>query len=357
MVGLRISTEKLAAVLLLVFCFAMPAAASDAEDGLKGPRDLTKEECAAALKELKPPLTRLALADSQFYIGCIAYRDNSASYSFKPWFRKAVEGYRREAEQGDARAQVRMGDMHRHGYGFPLPNPRKAASWYRKAAEQGNIRAQMQLGRLYRHGKPSVMGYPYLGGFWPNGGKAVHWYRKAAERGVVEAQYALGDMYSRGHRVPRDGAEAAVWYKKAAKNGSGSGRAEHELGDIYHDGTGVPRDGAQAESWYRKSAERGFAQSLIALGDMYREGDIIARDEAEAKHWYRKAVEQESIPEVQAKAQYWLDYMRPEEEAAFFETTEDMHPLKKAAKKTAGFVVWFTAETAIAVLEGLASSR
>jgi TolA-binding protein len=72
------------------------------------------------------------------------------------------------AQQGDAEAQVNVGEIFERGTGGE-PNYEVAAIWYTKAAEQGNSRAQFNLGTLYEQG----LGVP------KNKLLALNWYRKA----------------------------------------------------------------------------------------------------------------------------------------------------------------------------------
>src|ERR1039458_7231012 len=72
------------------------------------------------------------------------------------------------AEQGNPRAQARLGYMYDAGEGVPKDNA-EAMKWYRKAADQ---------------------------------------FRKAADQGNADGQYHLGAMYYYGQGVPKDYAEA-----------------------------------------------------------------------------------------------------------------------------------------------------
>ena len=73
------------------------------------------------------------------------------------------------AEQGDALAQVYVGEIFEKGMGV-APDYATAAQWYRKAADQGNARAQISLGFLYERGF----------GVNRDPTTALSWYRKAA---------------------------------------------------------------------------------------------------------------------------------------------------------------------------------
>ena len=112
------------------------------------------------------------------------------------------------AEQGDADAQLSLGDMYGDGNGVPQDFT-QATQWYRKAAEQGNVNAQFDLGILY--GGPQ--GAPH------SNVQSAQWFRKAAEQGLALAQFNLAMAYSTGIGVPKDDVLAYMWYNLAATNG------------------------------------------------------------------------------------------------------------------------------------------
>ena len=123
-------------------------------------------------------------------------------------YTKAIEWYRKSAEQGYARAQYNLGVMYQNGYGISQDYT-EAVKWCRKAAEQGDATAQSNLGWMYQDGKGVVKDVT----------EAVKWYRKSAEQGDARAQSNLGIMYETGKGVSKDIAEAVKWYQKAAKQG------------------------------------------------------------------------------------------------------------------------------------------
>ena len=55
------------------------------------------------------------------------------------------------SEQGDAKAQFRLGEMYENGEGVEK-DYREAVKWYTKAAQQGLASAQNNLGGMYRNG-------------------------------------------------------------------------------------------------------------------------------------------------------------------------------------------------------------
>lgn len=92
---------------------------------------------------------------------------------------------------------------------FKRGDYRTANRLMRPLAEQGEAKAQNKLGQMFALGRGVPRDYS----------EAVRWYRKAAEQGVAEAQFNLGFMYDLGRGVPRDYVEAHKWLDLAAKAG------------------------------------------------------------------------------------------------------------------------------------------
>ena len=113
------------------------------------------------------------------------------------------------ADQGDAKAQIKIGEMHFRGQCGPQ-NDTEAAKWYQKAAEQGSSEAQVYLGVVYSKGK----GVPQ------SDAEAVSWFRKAAEQGNVLGQRLLGGMYAAGRGVAQDYMQAYMWLSLAFEKGN-----------------------------------------------------------------------------------------------------------------------------------------
>ena len=194
-------------------------------------------------------------------------------------YAKAVEWYRKAAEQGNARGQNDLGYCYYSGKGV-TKDYAKAVEWYRKAAEQGHATAQNNLGNCYYSGEGVTKDYA----------KAVEWYRKAAEQGYAWGQYNLGNCYYYGNGETQDYAKAVEWYTKAAEQGNAS--AQNSLGNCYYLGDGVTRNDAKAVEWWRKAAEQGNANAQGQLGFCYLYGIGVTQNDAKAVEWYRKAAEQ-----------------------------------------------------------------
>ncbi len=121
---------------------------------------------------------------------------------------KSFEEYSSLAKQGDAKAQLYLGDMYAAGAGVPQ-DYKEAARWYRKAAEQGEAAAQARLGAMYA----------FEDGVPLDNKLALKWFRKSAEQGNAFAQGLLGVMYMRGKGVPRDNVESYAWLNISVAQG------------------------------------------------------------------------------------------------------------------------------------------
>ena len=114
------------------------------------------------------------------------------------------EGYKVKAEQGNAIAQLNLGNCYVNGDGVAKDSV-QAFSWFRKSAEQGDARAQFNLGLCYVNGD----------GVAKDSVQAVAWYRKSAEQGNAFAQQNLGVCYVNGDGVAKDEIEAYAYWNLA----------------------------------------------------------------------------------------------------------------------------------------------
>jgi Sel1 repeat len=167
--------------------------------------------------------------------------------------KEAASVCRASAEQGDAKAQYRLGSLYYDGQGVPKDYA-EALRWYRKSADQGDAGGQNGLGFLYFHGQ----GVPQ------DDAEAVSWWQKAADQGYAKAQYSLGNMYYHGYGITHDNTKAALWYRKAAEQGYAL--AESGIGFMEYYGYGVPKDRADSDRWFHKAAEQGDEYAQRALG-------------------------------------------------------------------------------------------
>jgi len=159
----------------------------------------------------------------------------------------------------------------------------------RKAAEQGDAKAQNKLGEDYDLGEGVPQDYA----------QAAVWYRKAAEQGLAEAQTSLGAMYDNGQGVPQDYAQAAIWFRKAAEQGDAD--AQWCLAELFKVGQGVPQDYAEAYFWLDIAGAAGI-EGAKQLGEDINK----SRDEA-ASH-----LTPTELSRVQERARKWFEDHPPE---------------------------------------------
>jgi hypothetical protein len=82
-------------------------------------------------------------------------------------------------------------------------------------AEQGDVRAQYRLGRLYETG----------GGVAQDDAQALRWFEAAGAQGDKQALVSIGIFHQDGLGVPQDTFKAYMWWEIAARHGSGLARA------------------------------------------------------------------------------------------------------------------------------------
>ena len=122
----------------------------------------------------------------------VAYDRANYASALKVWLPKAKEG--------DAAAQLYVGEIFEKGLGEQT-DYQAAAQWYEKAANQGNFQAQLNLGHLYEKG----LGVPQ------NKDTAMRWYRKSAGLDEAGLQYtpAIDAVAINTNSNPVDNASAS----------------------------------------------------------------------------------------------------------------------------------------------------
>jgi TPR repeat protein len=152
---------------------------------------------------------------------------------------KALEmGLHELAEKGEAAAQYwhSMGTM----------DAREGARWCRLAAEQGYARAQLKLGECHQAGDGAPRDQR----------EAARLFRLAADQGLVGAQNNFGACCAKGDGVPMNKREAIRYLRLAAEQGDSC--AQYNLGASYYNGDGVSRDKREGIRLFRLSGEQGY---------------------------------------------------------------------------------------------------
>src|SRR5438876_118745 len=87
---------------------------------------------------------------------------------------------------------------------------------WRPLADQGNADAEWRLGDMFYYGQGVQKNYP----------EAAKWYRKAADQGDVWSQHKLANMFYEGEGVPQDIEQAHMWANLAT---AGSNLADRDI--------------------------------------------------------------------------------------------------------------------------------
>ena len=128
----------------------------------------------------------------------------------------------------------------------------------KKEAENGNAAAQVELGFCYQNGE----------GVAKDEKEAVNWFKSAAEKGNDKAQCVYALHCEIGHHVPKDEKEAFNWYKKSADQGYAP--AQCKLAQYYQAGLGTTADLSKAIELYKKAALQGYPEAEYRLGEIGR---------------------------------------------------------------------------------------
>ena len=229
--------------------------------------------------------------------------------------KKAVELFRKSAEQGDARGQWLLGLCYRSGTGVEKDG-RKAFNLFQKSADQGSSSGQELLSFCYYRGL----------GVEKNERKAFDLAKASAEQGNAEGQGLLAMYYLMGIGVRKDEIKAFDLAKSSAKQGVAIGQTvlaicylegigtqkdekkafeliklsseqgdaigQYLLGGLYLEGRGVPADANKAFDLFKSSAKQDCATGQALLGKCYLEGIVVTKDYKRAIYWLERAVEQ-----------------------------------------------------------------
>lgn len=196
--------------------------------------------------------------------------------------RAVFQMYYDQAQAGSAAGQYNLAYAYSKGIGVPK-DEEKASYYLRKAADQGDTESLMWMGSRYFFGT----------GVRKDEAAAARAFKQAAEKGHVTAMEWLGYMYGSGLGIEKDPKRAVEWHQKAA--GAGDKLAAYNLGNCYADGKGVPRDSAKALQWYKRAADAGYRDAAGAIGRVYYRSAArgkstdVRGDFMRAKQWYLKA--------------------------------------------------------------------
>ncbi len=159
------------------------------------------------------------------------------------------------AEAGSAYFQCKFAEHYGRGDGI-AKDEAKAIEWYKKAAEQGNYNAWDKLGDCYYNGTGVEQSYK----------EAVRCYHESVSQNTIwslETQYKLAECYFHGIGTEKNEQEAFRWYKKSAKDNT---KSKYKVAECYYHGFGIKQDYKSAIEWYNDFIQ---SSSLIRESDYY----------------------------------------------------------------------------------------
>jgi TPR repeat protein len=181
---------------------------------------------------------------------------------------KAIDLYKRAAEQGHPLARYNLAVHYREGNGVPRDFV-QASEWFAKSAEGGLVSAMVEYGYALTYGR----------GTKKNPRRGVEWLQQAAEAGSMRAKIYLGQTYRLGaycgreplpcSTIPQDLDLALLWYGRVAEAGDSDGEAKVAL--IMEHGEGLPNPQPEiATRYWRLAAHGGDAHAQVEFAELLR---------------------------------------------------------------------------------------
>jgi len=197
------------------------------------------------------------------------------------------------AEQGNAEAQYKVGEMYETGRGVDQDRE-KAREWYTKAAKQDHPKSRYRL--LFLDIQKSGMNVERK--------QQLTQLQKDANSGVGDAQYFLGKMYAAGVGVPKNISNAQTWLSKATFNGITE--AETDLIAVQEEiaraeaSQAQKKAAAEAERKKQEAAEKARKEREAKQA---REKQLAAKREAQQREAARREAERQQKERAAAAAQ------------------------------------------------------
>ena len=250
----------------------------------------------------------------------------------EPNYIKAFVCFKTSAQAGYWKAQMKLGDYYRDGYGTKK-NAIEAQEWYSRGFETINKYAKFgdedfiyELGECYRMGngveqdidkacaifselaeKCSPETLCRIGFIYEliDIDVSLQWLKKSANMGCSDAFIELGDLFNLGLFVEEDKKEALAWYKKAYEAGNAHGCGK--IGFAYYYGTDVEENKAEAIKWFERAAVVGDYSCAYYAGEYYENGDGVEKNIEKAVEWYLISAEkQRDLMAMHALIKYYL---------------------------------------------------
>ncbi|MEG0974973.1 MAG: tetratricopeptide repeat protein [Comamonas sp.] len=218
----------------------------------------------------------------------------------------SLQVLRRQAQEGDTRAQVELGLYYYRNAGLPQAGA-LARQWWGQAADHGDARAMAGLGYMLGTGTGGVRDVP----------TGRQWLQRAASAGLSKANYLLS-LVERRNTGPRAMQQARLLLEQAARDGDAMALndlgVERELDgrmgeakELYVQAQALGSQTAQQNlsrlanyqraseteqlARLRARADDGNADALLELAYRYHLGRGVQRNFATAIQYYRRAAD------------------------------------------------------------------
>lgn len=209
---------------------------------------------------------------------------------------KAIEWFRKAAQNGSAKACFNLGVVYYNGDGVPA-NPDTACKWFLIASKAGDPSGIEAFERSLRESTAvsaamceTAAGDTYLlGKEYPQDyARALSSYQEAARQKYGPAEERLAQIYDRGLGVSIDKQVSFEHLQRAA--GLGQPSSAYWVGRAYLTGSVGTKDPKLALKWLEKSAMMQFPPAMMSLAAIYKTGDGVKQDQKKALMWYLLAV-------------------------------------------------------------------
>jgi TPR repeat protein len=182
------------------------------------------------------------------------------------------------SKTGDAESQYYLGLIYLTE-DWPGKDIPKAISYLRSSADQNNAEAMWKLGDLYDNGlgvKKDLL-------------IALDWYRKSKRTVTLKSKIQFQKNVN-GKFIPQSTSDLINdMTKKSLDNNV---EEQFKLANIYYDGQLVEPDDKQAFDWYIEAAKNSHSYSMLMVGYMYCRGIGVEKDINKANKWLEQTTKE-----------------------------------------------------------------
>lgn len=237
-----------------------------------------------------------------------------------------VADIRYYAQQGNAEAAARLGDIYRWGLYGVTDTLSKALEWYEKAFYLGDSQSAYKLGTMYL-----IINQDDFDKHRDAEQKATAWLTKAAEAGVQDAWFYLANL----RRYDDDRNESYLWAQKADR--AGDLKAKHLIAEGWYDRID-PGYKETAQNELLDLARNNNPEAIGYIASLYMNGYMgnSPRDLDGSYRWALKGAMANDANSTEQLGWYYYcidEYDKAEE---YFEKASELGSILAMAKSTNG---------------------